>query len=169
MMTSNEMEWNGIFSNRYIHTIMDCDKYCQDIQTKIDQIHTEKLEIVTKIKDRLTPDIVYRTNQLDYDYDKLSDELKVCIADCERRKRDSSVSVKEDDHPIDEKLSEELRQLDSDDGLDDLGGGNKRRHRRRSFRNKTKRTTRRRQKQRNQTCNTRRGRGRSRITRRHRQ
>lgn len=163
------MEWNGIFSNRYIHTIMDCDKYCQDIENKIYRIHTEKREIQPNIKDRLTPNTLDRRTQLDDNYEKLSDEVKICIADCERRKRDSSVSVKEDDHPIDEELEREFKELESDDdaGLD---GGNKRRHRRRSFRNKTKRTQRRgRQKQRNQTCNTRRGRGRSRITRRHRQ
>lgn len=164
------MKWNGIFSNRYIHTIMDCNKYCQDIQNKIYQINQEKLEIQPKIKDRLTPNILDRTNKLDDEYEKLSDELKVCIVDCERRKRDSSVSVKEDDHPIDEKLSEELRQLDSDDDDADLNGGNKRRRRRRrSFRNKTKRTQRRgRQQQRNQRRNTRRGRSRSRITSSHR-
>ena len=160
------MKWNGIFSNRYIHTIMDCNKYCQDIENKIYRIHTEKREIQPNIKDRLTPNTLDRRSQLDDNYEKLSDEVKICIADCERRKRHRSLG---EEPPIDEELKREFKELESDDD-DDLSGGNKRRHRRRSFRNKTKRTQRRgRQKQRNQRCNTRRGRGRSRITRRHRQ
>jgi hypothetical protein len=93
----------------------------------------------------------------------LSDERRICIADCKRRNRHSELAGNEnkDVHPIDEELKTELAQLDSDDDDDDLGGGNKRRRRRRrSFRNKTKRTqrlrSRRRQKQRNQRRNTRR-------------
>ena len=169
-MEWNGMEWNGIFSNRYIHTIMDCDKYCQDIENKIYRINQEKREIVTNITGRLTQKILDRTNKLDDNYEKLSDELKVCIADCERRNRHSGVSVNEYVPPINEELRKKLEQYDSDDdadGLGDLGGlggGNKRR-RRRSFRNKTKRTQRRgRQQQRNQKRNTRRGRTRRHIT-----
>jgi len=158
------MEWNEIFSNKYINTNMNCNKYCQDIQNKINQIITDKQTFQTNIKDRLTPEITERAKELDDKYENLSDELKLCMADCERRNRDSSFSVKENVLPIDEDLRNELKKFDSDD--DDLDGGNKRRprvprRRRRSLRNRTHRQPR--QTRRNQRRNTRR-----RNSRRHR-
>jgi hypothetical protein len=116
-----------------------------------------RTEIERNSKDRLTESIIKKNKQLADDYEKLSDELQLCIADCERRKRDSELAGS-DVPPVDDDLKTELKNLDSD-ADDNLGGGNKRRRRRRSFRNKTKRTQRlrsRRQKQRNQKRNTRR-------------
>lgn len=85
------------------------------------------------------------------------------MADCERRNRDSSVSVKKYVRPIDDTLRKELEQLDSDDDDDNLDiGGNKRRarvpRRRRSLQNRTHRQPR--QTRRNQRRNTRRRNGR---------
>jgi hypothetical protein len=154
------MEWNGIFSNRYnIYTMLDCDKLCNDILIKMTNNIIRRTEIERNSKDRLTESIIKKNKQLADDYEKLSDELQLCLADCERRKRDSELAGS-DVPPIDEELRKELKEYDSD-------GGNKRRRRRRrrSFRNKTKRTQRRgRQKQRNQKRNTRRGRSRRHIT-----
>jgi len=164
-MEWNGMEWNGIFSNKYVNTNMDCVKHCQDIQDKIYQIITYKRDLQTNIKDRLTPEITKTAKELEAKYEKLSDELKLCMADCERRNRDSSVSVKENVLPIDEDLRNELKKFDSDDDDDLNGGGNKRRprvpRRRRSLQNRTHRQPR--QTRRNQRRNTRR-----RNARRHR-
>jgi hypothetical protein len=101
----------------------------------------QRTNIELNSKDRLTESIIKKNKQLADDYEKLSDELQLCIADCERRKRDSELAGS-DVPPVDKELRKELAQLDSDDDDDDdLGGGNKRRRRRRrSFRNKTKRT-----------------------------
>jgi hypothetical protein len=125
----------------------------------------QRTEIERNSKDRLTESIIKKNKQLADDYENLSDELQLCIADCKRRNRHSELAGS-DVPPIDDDLNRELKNLDSDD---ELGGGNKRRRRRRrrSFRNKTKRTQRlrsRRQKQRNQKRNTRRGRSRRHIT-----
>lgn len=143
----------------------DCDKHCNDILIKMTNNIKQRDNIERNSKDRLTERIIVKYKQLVDDYEKLSDERRICIDDCERRKRDSSVSVNEYVPPINEELRKKLEQYDSDADLDGLDGGNKRRRRGRSFRNKTKRTQRRgRQQQRNQKRNTRRGRGRSRIT-----
>jgi hypothetical protein len=143
--------------------MLDCDKHCNDILIKMRYNIIQRTKIEVNSKDRLTASIIKKNKQLADDYEKLSDELQLCIADCKRRNRDSELAGSEnkDVHPIDGKLKTELSQLDSDDDTDDdLSGGNKRRRRRRSFRNKTKRTqrlrSRRRQKHRNQRRNTRR-------------
>ena len=144
--------------------MLDCDKHCNDILIKMRYNIIQRTKIELNSKDRLTESIIVKYKQLIHDYEKLSDELQLCIDDCKRRNRHSELAGSEnkDVHPIDEELRKELAQLDSDDDdNDDLGGGNKRRRRRRrSFRNKTKRTqrlrSRRRQKHRNQRRNTRR-------------
>ena len=108
--------------------MLDCDKHCNDIQTKRSQIIKQKDEFRQKSNRlTLTPNIVDRANQLDADYEKLSDELTVCIDDCNRRKRDSEFAGSENTYvpPVNKQLIYELAQLDSSDGDDDddLGGG----------------------------------------------
>jgi hypothetical protein len=116
----------------------------------------QRTEIERNSKDRLTESIIKKNKQLADDYEKLSDELQLCIADCERRKRDSELAGT-DVPPVDDDLKTELKNLDRDADANLDGGNKRRRRRRRSFRNKTKRTQRRgRQKQRNQKRNTRR-------------
>jgi hypothetical protein len=116
----------------------------------------QRTNIERNSKDRLTESIIKKNKQLADDYEKLSDELQLCIADCERRKRDSELAGT-DVPPVDDDLKTELKNLDRDADANLDGGNKRRRRRRRSFRNKTKRTQRRgRQKQRNQKRNTRR-------------
>ena len=162
MMISNEMEYFRIY---IIYTMLDCDKHCNDILIKMTNNIIQRDNIEQNSKYKLTASIIVKYKQLDADYEKLSDERRICIDDCKRRIRDSEFAGSENTYvpPVAEELRKELAQLDSSDGDDDdLGGGNKRRRRRRrrSFRNKTKRTqrlrSRRRQKHRNQRRNTRR-------------
>jgi len=156
------MEWNGIFSNKYVNTNMDCVKHCSSILYEqnviLDKI--KKLEAEHKNKP-YSEEARDKYDELNQKIKSLQDTHSVCMMDCERRKRDTSVSVKEHDHPIDDTLRREFEQdSDDDDNID--GGGNKRRprlpRRRRSFRNRTHRQPR--QTRRNQRRNTRRRNGR---------
>jgi hypothetical protein len=78
----------------------------------------QRTNIELNSKDRLTESIIKKNKQLADDYEKLSDELQLCIADCERRKRDSELAGS-DVPPVDKELRKELAQLDSDDDDDD--------------------------------------------------
>jgi len=108
---------------------------------------------------------VKKSTELNNQLDSIRYKHTECLIDCERRKRDSSVSVKEEpQQPISDELKKEFDELDNDD---DHSGGNKRRarlpRRRRSLRNRTHRQPR--QTRRNQRRNTRRRNGRHHRTR----
>lgn len=105
-----------------------------------DEIKKLEAEHVNKV---YSEEDLEKRNELDKQLEQIQYLYNVCRIDCELRNRHRISG--EEPPPIDEKLREELEELESDDDVDNsFRGGNKRqsrrlhRRRRRSIRNKTK-------------------------------
>ena len=147
---------------------MDCNKHCRSILYEqyaiLDKINNLKEEHSNKTYSGEAHD---KYKKLDQQLDKLQEDHKLCMMDCNNRKRSHSNGEQTPIPPPPQELIDELNKLTDDD--DDMhGAGNKRRarlpRRRRLLRNRTHRQPRQpRQTRRNQTRNTR-----HRNSRRHR-